>query len=87
MANQIAAIPIGAEKDAKAMDTDLSKGIEGNLDAALIQAKLLADVKYSVTYNSEIKRAESQQNASSVPNVNQVVNELQVKAQKATSSK
>lgn len=46
VANQIAVIPAGAEKDAKAIDTDLDKGIEGNLDAALIQAKLVASVKY-----------------------------------------
>jgi hypothetical protein len=36
--------------------------------------------------DSESKRAQSQQIASTVPNVDQVVNELQVKAQKATSS-
>ena len=95
VANQIAVIPVGGEKDAKAMDKDLDKGIEGNLDAALIQAKLVASVKYSVKnrvvtltgdVDSETKRAQSQQIASSGPNVAQVVNELQVKGQKATSS-
>jgi len=95
VANEIAVIPVGAEKDAKAMIVDLDKGIEGNLDAALIQAKLVSDVKYSVKnrvvtltgdVDSETKRAQSQQIASSVPNVDQVVNELQVKGQKATSS-
>lgn len=95
VANQIAVIPVGAEKDAKAMNADLDKGIEGNLDAALIQSKLVANVKYSVKnrvvtltgdVDSEGKRAQSQQIASSVPNVDQVVNELQVKGQKATSS-
>jgi len=95
VANQIAVIPVGAEKDAKAMNADLDKGIEGNLDAALIQAKLVSNVKYSVKnrvvtltgdVDSETKRAQSQQIASSVPNVDQVVNELQVKGQKATSS-
>ncbi len=94
VANQIAVIPAGAEKDAKAIDTDLDKGIEGNLDAALIQAKLVASVKYSVKnqvvtltgdVDSESKRAQSEQIASTVPNVEQVVNELQVKGQKATS--
>lgn len=95
VANQIAVIPVGAEKDAKAMNADLDKGIEGNLDAALIQAKLLSNVKYTVKnrvvtltgdVESEYKRAQSQQIATAVPNVDQVVNELQVKGQKATSS-
>jgi osmotically-inducible protein OsmY len=36
--------------------------------------------------NSEAKRAQAEQVASTVPNVQQVVNELQVKGQKATSS-
>lgn len=95
VANQIAVIPVGAEKEAKAVNSDLDKGIEGNLDAALVQAKLASHVKYSVKnrvvtltgdVDSQAKRAQSQQIASGVPNVDQVVNELQVKAQKATSS-
>jgi hyperosmotically inducible periplasmic protein len=48
VANQIAVIPVGAEKDAKTMDSDLDKGIEKNLDAALIQNKLHDSVKYDV---------------------------------------
>lgn len=34
VANQIAVIPVGAEKDAKAVNADLDGGIEKNLDAA-----------------------------------------------------
>lgn len=95
VANQIAVMPTGAEKDAKAINSDLDKGIEGNLAAALTQAKLDHDVKYSVknrvvtltgAVNSQTKRDRSQQIASTVPNVNQVVNELQVTRQKASSS-
>jgi len=95
VANQIAVIPVGAEKDAKAINSDLDKGIEGNLKAALIEANLDHGVKYSVKnravtltgeVNSEAKRARSQQMAASIQNVYQVVNELQVKEQKATSS-
>ena len=41
VANQIAVIPIGVEKDAKAVNSDLDQGIEKNLDAALIQNCLL----------------------------------------------
>src|SRR5512140_2086283 len=35
VANQIAVLPTGAEKDAKTVNADLDKGIEKNLDAAL----------------------------------------------------
>src|ERR1700693_2202517 len=37
VADQIAVVPPGAESDARAMNSDLDKGIEKNLDAALIQ--------------------------------------------------
>jgi len=95
VANQIAVIPPGAASEAKKMNADLDKGIEGNLDAALIQDRLHESVKYAVKnevvtltgdVDSESKRARAQEVAAAVPNVQQVVNELQVKAQKATSS-
>jgi osmotically-inducible protein OsmY len=96
VANQIAVIPPGAEKDAKTVNSDLDKGIEKNLDAALIVNRLHESVKYDVKsgvvtltgeVNSQSKRAQAEQIASSVPYVQQVVNNLQVKNQKATSSK
>jgi hyperosmotically inducible protein len=77
------------------MNSDLDKGIESNLHAALIQQNLDSSVKYSVKNNvvtltgdvdSQSRRGLAQEVASRVPNVQQVVNELQVKAQKATSS-
>jgi osmotically-inducible protein OsmY len=95
VANQIAVLPVGAESDARAMNTDLDKGIEQNLDAALIQNKLHDGVKYAVKsgvvtltgdVDSQSKRREVAKVAGSVPNVQQVVNELQVKNQKASSS-
>jgi hyperosmotically inducible protein len=95
VANQIAVIPPGDEHDAKAANSDLDKGIEQNLDAALIQDRLHQGVKYSVknhvvtlsgNVDSQDARAQAQQVAASVPNVQQVVNELQVKNQKATAS-
>jgi hyperosmotically inducible periplasmic protein len=95
VADQIAVLPSGAESDARTMNSDLDKGIEQNLDAALIQSKLHAGVKYSVTsrvvtltgeVDSQSKRREVARVAGSVPNVQQVVNELQVKNQKASSS-
>ena len=95
VADQIAVIPAGGEKDAKTVNSDLDKGIEHNLDAALIQNKMHDDVKYEVKsgvvtlsgeVNSEDKRTRAERVASGVPNVQQVVNELQVKDQKASSS-
>ena len=41
-------LPLGAESDARTMNSDLDKGIEQNLDAALIQSKLHNGVKYAV---------------------------------------
>jgi osmotically-inducible protein OsmY len=95
VANEIAVLPAGVEKDAKAMNSDLDKGIESNLDAALIRAKLQSTVKYSVknhvvTLTGEVgsqgARALAEKIASEVLNVEQVVNTLQVKGQKATST-
>jgi hyperosmotically inducible periplasmic protein len=95
VSNQIAVVPPGSESDAKAINSDLDKGIEQNLDAALIQSKLHEYVKYAVKnhvvtltgeVDSQSRRQEAERVAASVPNVQQVVNELQVKNQKATSS-
>lgn len=96
VADQITVVPPGAEHDAKAMNSDLDEGIEKNLDAALIQNGLKKSVDYSVKsgvvtlkgeVNSQSKRAFAQKVAAGVPNVQQVVNELQVKDQKASSSR
>jgi hyperosmotically inducible protein len=95
VSNQIAVVPPGAESQAKAVNSDLDGGIEKNLDAALIQNKLHKGVTYDVKsgvvtltgeVSSQAKRAQVEQVASTVPNVLQVVNELQVKNQKATST-
>ena len=84
-----------AESEAKKINSDLDKGIESNLDAALINDRLHKSVKYAVKnrvvtlageVDSQSKRARAERVASEVPNVQQVVNELQVKKQKATSS-
>ena len=95
VSDQIAVIPRGAESDARTVNSDLDKGIEHNLDAALILNNLHENVKYDVKsqvvtltgeVDSQSKRRHAEEVASSVPNVRQVVNELQVKNQKATSS-
>jgi len=95
VADEIAVVPPAAASDAKAVNSDLDKGIEKNLDAALIQNRLNKHVKYEVKsgvvtlsgeVNSQAKRAYAEKVAAAVPNVQQVVNELQVKDQKASST-
>jgi hyperosmotically inducible protein len=95
VADQIAVILVGKEAESKAMNSDLDQGIAKNLDAALIQAQMHKLVTYSVKngvvtltgeVGSEDARTAAQSVASAVPNVQQVVNDLQVKNQKASSS-
>jgi hyperosmotically inducible protein len=95
VSDQIAVRPPGNEGMAKKVDSDLDKGIEKNFDAVLVRHKLDSTVKYDVKngvvtltgkVNSQSKRAWVEKLATGVPNVKQVVNELEVKNQKATSS-
>jgi len=95
VSNQIAVVPPDDAHDAKKVNSALDDGIEGNLDAALITNKLHQGVKFSVknhvvtltgAVDSQAKRAQTEQIAAAVLNVQQVVNELQVKNQKATTS-
>ena len=95
VADQIAVIPPNDASGAKAVNSDLDQVVEKNLDAALIQHRLHKTVKYGVKngvvtltgeVNSPSQRAQAESVASSVPYVRQVVNELQVKNQKASSS-
>jgi osmotically-inducible protein OsmY len=98
VSNEIAVIPQGPGSDAKGarkVNHDIDNGIGSNLDAALIEEKLHKSVQYQVrsqvvtltgNVESQSTRARAGSVAASVPNVQQVVNELQVKAQKATSS-
>jgi osmotically-inducible protein OsmY len=95
VANEIAVISPGSETEAKKVNSSLDKGIENNLEAALVGAKLNQSVSYSVKnhvvtltgeVNSSVLRARAETIAGGVLNVQQVVNELQVKKQKATST-
>jgi hyperosmotically inducible protein len=96
VADEIAVRPPGNESTAKKVDSDLDKGIEKNLDAVLVKNKLDKDVKYDVKngvvtltgdVHSQSRRALVEKLATTVPNVKQVVNELEVKNQKASSTK
>jgi hyperosmotically inducible protein len=95
VADQISVRPPGNESEAKAVDSDLDKAIEKNLDASLIKHRLKKNVKYDVKNGvvtltgdvpSQAKREQVEKLAASIPNVKQVVNELEVKGQKATST-
>ena len=96
VANQIAVVPVGLEAEAKVVNADLDKGIEMNLDAALVQNRMHDIVQYAVksrvvtltgNVNSQQQRDDAEMVAKGVPNVQQVVNNLQIKNQKARSSK
>ena len=96
VANTIAVRPPGDESAAKAVDSDLDKAIEKNLDAALVKRKLDKGVRYDVKNGvvtlkgdagTPSRRSAIEQVANGVPNVKQVVNEMEVKGQKATSSR
>lgn len=95
VSNQIEVISPGAQSKTREINADLDNAIASNLDAALIKDRLHESVKYAVKnhvvtltgeVDSQNKRARAEEVASGVVNVQQVVNELQVKAQKASSS-
>src|SRR5882757_5022928 len=95
VADQIAVRPPGNETDAKTVDSDMDKAIEKNLDAVLVKNKLDKHVSYDVKNGvvtlkgdamSTARRAQVEKVASGVPNVKQVVNEIEVKNQKASAT-
>jgi osmotically-inducible protein OsmY len=95
VSNQIGMIPPAAGSEAETVNSDLDKSIENNLDAALIQRRFNKGVKFDVKngfvtltgeISSQSRRAQVEKVASAVPDLQHVVNEPQVKDQKATSS-
>ncbi len=94
VADEVAVEPPNVS-DAKTVNSDYDKAIKNNLDAALRQNHLNKAVSYDVKngvvtlkgeVNSQARRSEAQKIAASIPNVQQVVNELDVKNQRATST-
>jgi hyperosmotically inducible periplasmic protein len=93
VADEIAIEPKG-DSDAGTINADVDKGIEKNLDAALIENHMNKTVKYSVkngvvtltgSVRTEQARHQAADIAKAVPNVQQVVNEIQLKNHPATS--
>jgi len=95
IANQIAVRPPGEESTAKEVQSDMDQAIEKNVEAILTKHKWNKDVSYKVKQgvvtlkgkvNSQSQRTMVEKVVAATPNVAQVVNELEVKDQKATSS-
>lgn len=94
VSNQIAVLPNSDASSAKTVNSDLDKGIDENLNAAYTEAHLKGvhhSVKNGVvTLTGELPtpamRSNAEKIAGGVPNVQQVVNEIGVKHQRATSS-
>jgi osmotically-inducible protein OsmY len=96
VANEIKVLPPGMEGDAKTVSSDVDDAIEKNLHAALTQAGYKDGVDYSVksgvvtltgTVQTEATRTAVEKVAAGVPNVAQVVNTLEIKNHRATSTR
>jgi osmotically-inducible protein OsmY len=95
VANQVAVLPVSDSGPAKTVYADLDKGIDSNLDAALISNGYKIGIGHSVkngvvtltgTIDNASQRTQLETIAQGVPNTQQVVNEIQTRHQKATSS-
>jgi hyperosmotically inducible periplasmic protein len=95
VANEVAVLPVSDSGPTKTFDKDIDKGIDNNLDAALISNGYKSGISHSVkngvvtltgTVDTEAQRSQLQQIAGTVPNTQQVVNEIQTRHMKATSN-
>jgi len=87
--NEVAVEPVGVESEARSMTSNLDDGIENNYKAALIskgldKESIHFDAKNGVlTLKGSVKsvpqRKEAQELAQNIPNVQQVLNEIEVK--------
>lgn len=92
VANEIGVRPKGAGDVAKEIDKNLDEGIEKNYKVALLESRLnKQDIHFTSvngtltikgTVNTAQQRADAQTLAARVPNVQQVVNELDIKGAK-----
>ena len=91
VANELAIRPIGAESQMKAIDSSLDNGIEDNYKAAIKANKTLDD--QSISYKAKngtlvltgsvktaAQKIAAMKVAKSIPNVKEVVNEIEVKS-------
>jgi hyperosmotically inducible periplasmic protein len=96
VADEIGVRPKSDDGTAKKVDSKLDDGIDKNLEAMLLEHKMNRAVSYDVNNGvvtlkgkvpSQGQRANVEKLAQQVPNVKQVVNELEVKNRRATSTK
>jgi hyperosmotically inducible protein len=97
IADEIGVRPVGVEGQAKAVSSSLDSAIEDNFKASIKARKNLDDqsIHYSAkngtlvlsgTVKTEKQKKEAEALAKHVPNVQQVVNELEVKPSKHSSA-
>ncbi|HZR57858.1 MAG TPA: BON domain-containing protein [Terriglobales bacterium] len=90
ISNQVGVRPVGAESQAKSVDSSLDSGIEDNYKAAIKAHKNLdaQSVSYSAkngtlvlkgSVKTAAQKAEASKLAKAVPNVKEVVNEIEVR--------
>lgn len=97
IADELGVRPVGMESQAKAVDSSLDSGIEDNYKAALKAHKNLDD--QSISYDAkngtlvlkgsvktQAQRDEANKLAQAVPNVKEVMNEIEVKPDKHTTN-
>jgi len=94
--DEIGVRPKGDEGTTRKIDSDVDSGSEKNLDAMLVEHKMNHAVRYDVknevvtlkgSVPSQAQRSNLENLAQQVPNVKQVVNELEVRNHRATSTK
>lgn len=97
VSNEIGIRPIGDGSQAKAVDNKLDDGIEDNYKAAVKAHKNLDDQSISCkakngtlvlsgSVKTAAQKAEAMKLAKSIPNVKEVVNEIEVKPSKSSSA-
>lgn len=89
VANQVSIEPPGYEKEARNIESNLDKGIQDNFKAALIGNRLEDQhINYEakngvLTLTGEVEtprqRAQAEKLAGTIPNVEQIVNKLQIR--------
>ena len=91
VANQVAVLPVSDSGPAKTVYADLDKGIDSNLDAALISGGYKTGIGHSAkngvvtltgTIDNASQRTQLETIAQGVPNTQQVVNEIQTRHQR-----
>jgi hyperosmotically inducible periplasmic protein len=97
VANQISIEPEGFEREARKIESSMDEAIEENFKAALVGNKLEDQhisyeakngvLRLTGDVDTAALRARAEKLAASVPNVTQVVNELEVKKGKASASR